>query len=1246
MKIKVKKYNKVMFEDAPADSSTNAATATTETPTQEQPAESQNTENAQQPAKSNALRNFAKAKFVQGQKSSSLAAQIIMPSACAESFILQKAPLDLRNLMQDIPVVGGEKQQNIRGMIHDPSKTFDHATDFAKTIFGNIEKVKFSEEPKSSKQQNNQNENYIFNEGSYINEGGAEIISGAATIGAKTGVALGVTTDALTAGLGSAFITFLGTAAPAIATLYGSSYMLGYAFSDVKDGGIENDSKLKNSNEDTEDLSDDFSDKNWRSQNTIEAIDEYLTQIGQSVGKVLADITGGKPEKYEAFQEKITNYISASDEQIKEYIDHNSEFLKKIKEDKTKDLEASVSYLKNGVTIQTKVNRILVKALSNNPNSISINDINKINKHIEGLLKNIKSSSARDILEQYENAGNVGNIQQIYTDYKQRNESYIYNDINKLYEAEDDSDDENNETSQENNKNSSEKLKPVDLVPYYKNIKAEFTNVINPMFPLNGGAKTPGVTEAKAQMDRLMKDATERIHTQIDHVCRLSNSGNNSGISDKVRGFLVKHPLKAAALKNMWSRHLNDLERRRDDRLKHMGDYENIDYVTGWAANLCRVVVPEVLARMFTYRYALQLLINNDFYSFDSNMEKAAKEIFDAAGNDYTAMAAYSVVFYLSQYGHLYTENDQPIIIIDNGQNENTNISNENNELFEANALDMSDNNDLGISLNKEANLSNITFLLINLLGYDKFIIEQKNDKDDIFRGIVAVKRCLTDFKGGDVNAFLNDIIEAAGVGGHNILSQEETDEIQKKFEDVKYFQGKDIKSTVDDIKNGKFEFPDGGDQKRSLNYILSHINEIVDMNIGDLKTKVNNAEKVKGKKSVYSKAGTEIRKEFFGVKDKDVKPITDSPDGISINEIINAIQSDDSLDNYSYILGIYTSLHLNKKSGYNIKDNIEEICKLVKNAIFIISSNALNIGIETPDWADKLSVYANIGKTDFGNYIDEIPFDDDTKQVIKDFMNNIDDDTKEQIMNNVIQAFKNEGTITNEITNIITNVPKSEFSKAIKKWLAKTDNTISSYVKNKSIMEILDAINSGSFNKISFKDVADVDKLIASINVVILAVCCKYDQEYSLYHLYYDENLDELFTIIFNQDENKRPLNILKPENNNKSQKNTQNNANNNGQQIEQKKQEAYKKFENLHLAIINPSINNVKHTKIEEMITIFACNENLSKTDFNSKINNTNLTLDDKKAIIDAYNDTSSDWRKSIEKMKVLIDLVMKSK
>jgi hypothetical protein len=167
----------------------------------------------------------------------------------------------------------------------------------------------------------------------------------------------------------------------------------------------------------------------------------------------------------------------------------------------------------------------------------------------------------------------------------------------------------------------------VDFDAYYRKIYEHFSNIMVDLFPARAPEDLPGIKAAKEQMNKLKEGATKEITTKIEQVCRVANSGSsnfatNSDMGTKIASFISKHPMKAATLTNLWTRHEADLDSRIEMRIEQMTNYGDTTHIMGWAANVCQTVVPEVIARMLTYRYALQLLKNNNVYSYTSLQEQ------------------------------------------------------------------------------------------------------------------------------------------------------------------------------------------------------------------------------------------------------------------------------------------------------------------------------------------------------------------------------------------------------------------------------------------------------------------------------------------------------------------------------------------------------------------------------------------------------------------------------------------------
>lgn len=145
--------------------------------------------------------------------------------------------------------------------------------------------------------------------------------------------------------------------------------------------------------------------------------------------------------------------------------------------------------------------------------------------------------------------------------------------------------------------------------------------LVDQMFPVRGAMKLESVTQAKAHMEELIKNADTEITTKINQICRIANSGDNSGLTDKIKGWLSKHPIKAASLTGVWGEHKNELMERMNARLKQMTDYGDKTHVLGWTVDNIKNMTPRLLARLLTLRYILGVLKAQNFYTYDT-MEK------------------------------------------------------------------------------------------------------------------------------------------------------------------------------------------------------------------------------------------------------------------------------------------------------------------------------------------------------------------------------------------------------------------------------------------------------------------------------------------------------------------------------------------------------------------------------------------------------------------------------------------------
>ena len=108
-------------------------------------------------------------------------------------------------------------------------------------------------------------------------------------------------------------------------------------------------------------------------------------------------------------------------------------------------------------------------------------------------------------------------------------------------------------------------------------------------------------------MQDLIDEANKSINSKIEQITKVQNgeTSGTGGLGQAAKVFLMGHPLEANNLREVWSRHLADLNGRMNKRLRQMQDAQNEERTLGWTKRFCKIVVPDLLARLLCYRYII-----------------------------------------------------------------------------------------------------------------------------------------------------------------------------------------------------------------------------------------------------------------------------------------------------------------------------------------------------------------------------------------------------------------------------------------------------------------------------------------------------------------------------------------------------------------------------------------------------------------------------------------------------------------
>lgn len=685
MKIRVKKQNHALFEN---------------TPTTQQPSGQQDTPQvvSDDPAIVDSMTDLAKGEYLLEKKKQYMNIQMQLPSAFAGPIDLPDAPLDLYNLMQDINT---KKFQNVKDVLKDPKKTFDAAPDIAYKAFGDFTgdlnfnlKPQKKEKADVSTPTSGKDDNAAANQQSASaattpkkDEDQEELdkLEQAAQDASTRNTSTGAVADSLvynynnslnesifgvgtflgkcftgaTAGALSGTAGFLSGASGGMAALFGLGYVGQKAFGDVTgNGGIEDDRELSAGARVT---SNKGGKGGYAGADVIGAIDWYLKNIGQSINVVLGRITNAKNGVN--IVKDINTFATKTDEEVHTYLKANDEIIRKTRENNEQIIKAERDSAFKDLK-QTALNKLAILSFSIQKTNGG-SDISEVDELYQKVC-NFKLKDQEKLAKIANLTGanlTVENVKKIVTG---KNESVNISSVKQLNEEED------------NFSGDTVNLKKpdVDFDAYYRKIYEHFSNIMVDLFPARAPEDLPGIKAAKEQMNKLKEGATKEITTKIEQVCRVANSGssnyaNNSDMGTKIASFISKHPMKAATLTNLWTRHEADLDSRIEMRIEQMTNYGDTTHIMGWAANVCQTVVPEVIARMLTYRYALQLLKNNNVYSYTSLQEQQFNKDWENEDQDaFINNIKLKIKYLLANYGKVLSDDGNTAIATINEKNE------------------------------------------------------------------------------------------------------------------------------------------------------------------------------------------------------------------------------------------------------------------------------------------------------------------------------------------------------------------------------------------------------------------------------------------------------------------------------------------------------------------------------------------------------------------------------------------------
>lgn len=111
---------------------------------------------------------------------------------------------------------------------------------------------------------------------------------------------------------------------------------------------------------------------------------------------------------------------------------------------------------------------------------------------------------------------------------------------------------------------------------------------------------------ARKEMDLMQEGADKEILAKIDIICRTTNQ-DNMGLGAKLGAFIRKHPMRAEYLKGLWGRYMRDLDVRKQKRIDNMTNPDGASPLA-MCNNFLVNTYPSLIAMMLTYKTIIKLI--------------------------------------------------------------------------------------------------------------------------------------------------------------------------------------------------------------------------------------------------------------------------------------------------------------------------------------------------------------------------------------------------------------------------------------------------------------------------------------------------------------------------------------------------------------------------------------------------------------------------------------------------------------
>lgn len=534
-----------------------------------------------------------------------------------DSIQFPNAAMTLTSLLQSTQFP--KKFENIHNELDNkPLDTISHQADEALNCFANVKFDIYSHNPQS------QNESYSYNYNNTLNEDlilpSLSGLATAAGVGATVGTAIstGMTYATAAGATAAAPIALTGAGiskgAEAVSTLF-----LGPDHGNYK----EDDKELRGEKYDMP-----KPENPLKTESAEEAIDTYLTRINNYVTALLKKMVASTAKNDIAkLQVIITNIISNAGKSVEAYINDNRDEVKRKKE---LDDQAKLNDAREAKSIEAARTQALLQAIKIK-NFDLIEKIQKSKSELE-LNKFTKQMTSEGVILAY-NKNRVLNEEDAYTEETEINIPAF--DANKIYEG----------------------------------AKATIQEKIIEILSTDE-MEWPDIKWARKQMETMRDEADKEIKQRIDIICR-TGSNNNLGATSKIASFIQKHPLRAEGLKNLWQRHMRDLDQRMERRLKTICEPDGRSPMD-MCLTFLKDTYPKIVAIMITYKSIIKIITDErlkDAYPDGSTVLKRNSE---ENANELNRIAT-TIEAIFDSYGSYINSKNQKIYDLDTHNFINTN---------------------------------------------------------------------------------------------------------------------------------------------------------------------------------------------------------------------------------------------------------------------------------------------------------------------------------------------------------------------------------------------------------------------------------------------------------------------------------------------------------------------------------------------------------------------------------------------